>query len=181
MVLQLDQTEGQKKGKCYPAMGSNGFQVLLSILAVLVVVVGKCRFLSQLSYLPRHLGGPVGLGTLFQGQQDQGGGGEARPSIPTMLHISVPSGPPRVYECRVQSIASFRLCLFKLLSISLPKTKKSKKGQLIEQQHPKKPHKSKTNHISSYLPLSVVQSATTIGLARWSNDKHANGLTTPPP
>lgn len=89
--------------------------------------------LSQLSYLPRHLGGPVGLGTLFQGQRDQGGGEEeARPSIPTMLHIFVQSGPVRrVYACRVQSIASFRLCLFKLLSISLPKTKNEKKAKKV--------------------------------------------------
>lgn len=45
MVLQLDRRR----------LPENGFQVLLSILAVFVVV-GKCRFLSQLSYLPRHLG-----------------------------------------------------------------------------------------------------------------------------
>jgi hypothetical protein len=42
----------------------NGFQVLLSILAVLVVV-GKCRFLSQLSYLLTEAFRTSCLGTLF--------------------------------------------------------------------------------------------------------------------
>ncbi len=56
----------------------NGFQLLLSILAVVfVVVVGKCRFLSQLSYLLTEAFRTSCLGTLFQGQQDQGVG-EAR-------------------------------------------------------------------------------------------------------
>jgi hypothetical protein len=57
--------------------------------------------------------------------------------------------------------------------------KKQQKRLVNQTTTPKKATQQEQS--KSYLPVSMVQSATTIGLAHWSNDKCANGLATPPP